>query len=146
MQHLDEPRLADPGFACQQHRLTFSGCRALESFEQQRHLLLAADKGGEPAGARLEPALDCPLADNAPSLDRVDKPLEALRAELVEGKSSADHLPGQPVDDHLIRLGQAFQPRREVRRLAGDRAGLAASGSVEVAYHDRTGGDSRMRP
>ena len=108
MQHLDKPRLADPGFACQQYGLPFAGCRALEPFEQQRHLLLAADKGGEPAGARLEATLHRPLADDTPSPDRLGKTLEVLRADVLECESSADELPCQLIDDHLVRLCQSF--------------------------------------
>ena len=107
--------------------------------------MLAADKGGEPAGAHLEPALDRPFADDAPSLDRLGKALEALRADAFERERSADELPGQVIDDDLARTGHGFQPRCEVRRLANDGAGLAAPGCVEVADHDRTGGDPRVR-
>ncbi len=107
--------------------------------------MLAADERGEPGCARLEAALDRPLAEHAPRPDRLGKTFEALRAELLNRESKADKLPGQPVDHDLVRLSQGFQPRRKVRGFTGDGAGLAAPGGVEVADHDRTGSDPRMR-
>ena len=51
--------------------------------------MLAADKGSEPAGARLEPALDHSLADDAPSLDWLGKTFEVLQTHLLERECSA---------------------------------------------------------
>ena len=45
----DQPRLADPGLADQQHRLALAGRGLPPALEHQRQLLVAPDHGRRPA-------------------------------------------------------------------------------------------------
>ena len=45
-------------------------------------------------------------------------------------------------DDHRVRLGDALQTRREVRRLADNGVLLSLTRSDQVADHDQSGGNA----
>ena len=141
MQLPDDPRLADPRVARQEDRLAFARRRAFEPVDQQRHLVLAADKARQPARASIEAALDRALGQHLPYPDRLGDALQLLRAQIVEDEGGADELPGQPADHDLVRSCQRFETRGEIWRLAGHRPRLATPGGVEVADDDGAGCD-----
>ena len=68
--------------------------------------------------------------------------LELPRPEVLQLEEIAEKLPRAFGDDHRVRLGDALQARREVRRLADDAALLRLPRSDQVADDDQAGGDA----
>ena len=144
MQLPDDARLADSRLARQQHRLPFAGSRPLEPVDQQRHLVFAPDKSGEPAGAGIEAALHRPFGQHLPDPYRVGDAFEFLQAQIIEDERGPDQLSRQPADHDLVGSGERFETRREVRCFAGDGPRLAAPGGLDVADDDGAGSDPDM--
>ena len=115
----DQPRLADPGLADQQHRLALDAPRLPPALQQERQLLVAADHGrraARPAG--LEAAVGGALARDPERRHVVDEALEAGRAERAQPEHLAEQPAGAVRDHHGAGLGRLLQPGGQVRRLA----------------------------
>ena len=106
--------------------------------------MLAPDEGCQAPSAGIKTALYRALGQHLPSPYRLGDAFQLLQTEIVEDEGGADQLPCQPADHHLVRPGQSFQTRGEVRRLAGDRADLPAAGGLDVADHDGAGSNPDM--
>ena len=68
-------------------------------------------------------------------------PLRSFGPEVLELKQIAKKSPGSLGDDDHVRLGDALQACREVRRLADDAVLLRLAGPDQVADDDQPGGD-----
>ena len=66
-------------------------------------------------------------------------PLRSLCPEVFKLEEIAEKLSRALGDDHRVRLGNALQARRKVRRLADDAALLRLTRSDQVADHDQPG-------
>ena len=66
-------------------------------------------------------------------------PLRSLCSEVLQLEQIAEELSRALGDDDRIRLGNALQPCREVRRLADDAALLRLARSDQIADHDQSG-------
>lgn len=145
-QGLGEPRLADPGLARHQDRLTVATLGLLPALQQQGKLLVAADDGRHVARlTRGEAALDGALAQHGEGEDGIGDALEPLRSEIVQLEEVAEELPGHSPDDDRPGLGQRLQPRSQVRRLAHDRVPLRRTLGDEIPHHDHASGDAGAR-
>ena len=69
-------------------------------------------------------------------------PLRSLCAEVFKIEEIAEELSRALGDDDRVRLGNALQTRREVRRLADDRLLLSRTRSDQIADYDQPGGNA----
>ena len=69
-------------------------------------------------------------------------PLRSFGPEVLKLEQIAEKLSRALGDDNHVRLGDALQARREVRRLADDAALLRLARSDQVADHDQPGGNA----
>jgi hypothetical protein len=145
-----EARLADAGFAAQQHRLPVARAGAAPAAEQQLQFFLAPDEGrGVARPQRLEAALDPAFTHGTPSTHRARHALQPGLAQV----GPLEQRPREPargrVRHHDARAGHGLQPGGEVRRLAHHAAFARGALAVQVAHHRRPGGDPdarRQRP
>src|SRR6516164_1597789 len=68
--------------------------------------------------------------------------LEVFRPEVLQFEEIAEEPPRALGDDDCIRLGDALQPRREVRGLTDDATLLSFTRADQVADHSEPGRDS----
>ena len=68
--------------------------------------------------------------------------LEVLGPEVLKLEQIAEKPSRAFGDDHRVRLGDALQARREVRRLADDAVLLRRTRADQVADDDQPGGDA----
>ena len=69
-------------------------------------------------------------------------PLRSLCPEVLKLEEIAEELSRALGDDDRVRLGNALQARREVRRLADDAALLRLTRSDQIADDDQPGGNA----
>ena len=91
---------------------------------------------------RLEAALHRTRPQRRPGPRRPGDALEVLCPEVLELEEIAEKPPRAVGDDDHVRLGDALQARREVRRLADDAALLRFARADEVADDDQPGRDA----
>jgi hypothetical protein len=111
----------------------------MPAVEQQRDLLLAADKRRQECGADCrEPALRRAFAKDLDQRHRLGDALEHPRPEIATAEPVAGKAPGRRRDDNPAGRCFGLQPCREIGSLADDGAGLAAA---DLADDDEAGGD-----
>jgi hypothetical protein len=99
-----EPRLADAGLACEQYHLALAVACLPPAAQQQRDLLLAADKGREARSlTRLKATLRAAFSSDPPRHDRLGEALEPLWAEISELEQPTDQ-PAPRLTDHQVPL------------------------------------------
>ncbi len=144
-QRLDEPRLADPGLAGEQHHLALAVRGAPPAREQQMQLFLATDERDEVSAAqRLEAAFGQACAHDPPGATG-SVAFEMVRAKVGKLEQAADQAARAWRDHDAARLGQGLQPGRQVRRLADDRLFLRRALADQLADHDPAGRDADPR-
>ena len=118
-------RFSDTGLAGEQHDLAFASRCPRPSAEQQFVFFLAADQGAHPAWVqRLEAACHGIRPQHRPDPHWPVMPLKSLRPEVLELEEIAQKPSRAFADDDHVRLGDALEAGREVRRLADDAAVL----------------------
>ena len=139
-------RLAETGFAADQHDLAVARLGARPTAQQQVDLLVAAD---EPAQCRpahcLEPARDEARAQHAPDRHRLGDTFDLDRAEIAVFEKVADQPARACGDDDRIRLGQRLQTGGEVGCFPDYRLLLCRALADQVADHYQPGGDADPR-
>src|SRR5678815_2935804 len=97
---LTDARLADAGFARQQHRLALAIPRELPAIDKQRHFAVAADQAAEHAAMLgLEATRDVALRDDAPGFDGLGEALQLHQAERAQFEGAAQQAPSLFRDD-----------------------------------------------
>ena len=100
-----EARLAEAGFAGDQHDLTVARLGALPAPQQQAYLLVAADQPGQCRAAQgLEPAHDDALSQHLPNAHTLGAAGRVDRAEITAVEQVADQVPSRRLDCHDVRL------------------------------------------
>ena len=141
-----DARLADAGFAGDQHDLAVSRLGARPAAQQQVDLLVAANQPGQRRSAqRLEPARDGARTQYLPGRHRRGDALDLDGAEIAVLEEIADQPARARGDDDRVRLGQGLQPGGEVRRLADDRLLLRRAFADQIADDHQPGGDPDAR-
>ena len=121
MELLNEPRLAEPRFADDQHELAFASLCALPAARQHAELLLAPDEGRQrPRAASSAAAAG---ANDAKELDRLGHAFEFARALLLSDEETGDLALDVHGDEHRTRLGDGLNARGDIRRVAEHLAG-----------------------
>ena len=85
---------------------------------------------------RLETTFDRTRPQRREDAHRLGNAFEVLRPEVAQVEQPADEPARTLGDYHRIRLGNALQPRRQVRRLANDRLLLRRTRPDQVAHHN----------
>ena len=134
---LGDARLADTGFARDQHDATVARFRLLPAPQQQLNLLVAADQRRRRGAQRLEAALDRACPQRRPGRTGSAMPLRSLAPRSCKLEEIAEKSSCALGDDDRVRLGDPLQARRKVRCLADDAALLRLPGSDQVADHDQ---------
>jgi hypothetical protein len=146
LQCRDDARLAEAGFARDQHDLAVARLGARPAAQQQVDFLVTADQPGQRRSVQgLEPALDDTRTHHLPSRDRRDDSLHLDGAEVAVLGEIADQPPRACGDDDRVRLGQGLQPGSEVRRFTDDRSLLRGSFANQFADDHQPGGDPDAR-
>ena len=141
-----QPRLADPGLAREQHHLTVALARPEPALHQDRELVGAPDQRRDVAAAkRLEAAFGAALPADLEHRDRFGEPLERLGPEVGQREQAADQAPGARGDHHRAGFGERLEPRREVRGLAEHRLLLRGALPDELAHQHLAGRDADPR-
>src|SRR6516162_6321 len=146
LQRRGEARLADTGFAGDQHDLAVARLGARPAAQQYIELLVTADQQGQPRSAQgLEPARDPARTQYLPRRHRLGDALDLDGAQIAILEEIADQ-PARARRDHYgIRLGQGLQPGGEVRGFADDRLFLRRALADQIADDHQTGGDPDPR-
>jgi hypothetical protein len=106
-----DARLAEAGFATDQHDLAVARLGARPAPQQQVDLLVAADHPGPRRSAqRLEPARNDTRTQYLPSRHRRGDPLALDGAEIAVFEEIAEQPARASRDDDRVRLGQGLQP------------------------------------
>jgi hypothetical protein len=130
----DHARLADAGFARDQHDLTIARLGARPAPQQQVDFLVPADQSGQRRSAQcLEPARNCARTQHLPSRHRRGDALDLDGAEIAVFEEITDQPARARGDDDGAGLGQGLQPRREVRCFADDRLFLRRALADQIA-------------
>jgi hypothetical protein len=95
----------------------------------------------------LEPAFYGSCSECGPGSHRTGDPFEVYRAEVLELEQVAHEPPCALSDDNAVRLSNALQARRKVRRLANDCLLLRSAGADQVAddHQTRCDADARLK-
>ena len=116
-----ESRFADPRFAGEQYHLAFAGLCLRPAPKQQFKFFFSPNKVGQAARVEsLEAACHRSLSQCGPSPYRPGDALEVLWSQVLKLEKIAQKLSSALRDDHAVRLSDALQARRKVRRLAND--------------------------
>ncbi len=135
-----EPRFADAGLAGEQHHLAFAGLCLGPAPQQQFEFFFPSDEGGQAGRVhRLEAAFHRTRPQRRPGPRRPGDALEVLWPEVLKLEEIAEKLSRAVGDDDHVRLGDALQACREVRRLADDAALLRVPRSDQVADDNQPG-------
>ena len=146
LQRRGDARLADAGFAGDQHDLAVAGLGARPAPQQQVDFLVAADQRRQRRSVqRLEPARDGARTQHLPGRHRRGDALDLDGAEIAVLEEIADQPARARGDDDRVRLGQGLQPGGEVRRFADDRLLLRRAFADQIADDDQPGGDPDAR-
>ena len=138
-----KPRFADPGLAGEQHHLTFAGLCSRPAAQKQFEFFFPPDERGQAARVqRLEAAFNRAWPQRRPGPHRPGDALEVLGPEVLQLEQIAEQFSRALGDDDGVRLGNALQACREVRRLADDAALLRLTRSDQIADHDQPGGNA----
>jgi hypothetical protein len=137
-----EPRFADAGFAGDQHHAAFAALHLVPAAQQDVEFLLTSDKRRPAKAQRLEPALDCALAQYLGSPHRLGNAFERDGAKIAIIEEAPDESPRARTDQHRPRFGQHLQTRSEIWRLADHCLLLCSTCADQVANHHETSGNS----
>ena len=141
-----DARLAEAGFARDQHDLAVARLGARPAAQQQVDLLVAADQRGQRRSAQcLEPARDGTRTQHLPGRHRRGDALDLDGAEIAVLEEIADQPARACGDDDRVRLGQGLQAGGEVRRFADDRLFLRRAFADQIADDDQPGGNPDPR-
>src|ERR1700730_1820386 len=132
-----QPRFADARLARQQYDLPLTRIGALPAAQQQVQLLLAPDQRRQVAAAqRLEAAFDRAWPQYLPDRNRLGEACKADRPKVAVLEKAGGEAMGGLGDHERAGIGEALQPRREVRGLADDVALLRRSLADQLADND----------
>ena len=107
---------------------------------QHLEFLFPSDQGGEASRMqRLEAAFHGARLQNRPGPHRPGNALELAHPKVIELEEAAEKPSCAFGDDDHVRLGEALQARRKVRRLADHAALFRLTRWDQVAYHDQAG-------
>ena len=142
----NKSRLADARLACDQHQLAFAFRRFRPALHEHADLMLAPDKRSEaPAVHGVEPAFRLPLAIHPPDADGLIESLQALLAEVGEGKVLANKPDSLSSDDDRIFPCGGLKPGGTVRRIANHRTLFVDTRADEIANHHLAGRNADAR-
>ena len=137
-------RLADAGFARDQHDLAVAHLGARPAAQQQVDLFVATDQRAQRGSAQgLEPARDDARTQHLPGRHRRGDSFHLDGAEIAVLEEIADQPARARGDDDRVRLGQGLQTGGEVRCFADDRLFLRRSFANQIADDHQPGGDRR---
>ena len=146
LQRRGEARLADAGFARDQHDLAIAGLGTHPAAQQQVDLLVAPDQPGQRRSAQcLEAARDGTRTQYLPGRHRRGNTLDLDGAEIANLEEIADQPARARGDNDGIWLGQGLQTGGEVRRFADNRLLLRRALADQIADDDQPGGDPDAR-
>ena len=138
-----QSRLADASLAGEQHHLAFAGLCLRPAPQQQFEFFFAPDEVGQAARVQgLEAAFHRTGPQRRPSSHRPCDALEVLCSEVLKLEQIAHELARALGNDDAVRLRNALQARRKVRRLADDGLLLRSARSDQVADDDQPGGNA----
>src|SRR5580700_9164955 len=108
-------------FTGQQHHLPFAALRFRPASQKQFEFFLASDKLGQAARMeRVEAAFDGSRSQRRPRSHWSGDTLEVLGSKVLKLEQIVHELPSALSNDHAVRLRNALQASRKVRRLAYD--------------------------
>ena len=146
LQRRGDARLADAGFARDQHDLAVARLGARPAAQQQVDLLVAPDQPGQRRSAQcLEPARDGTRPQHLPGRHRPGDTLDLDGSEIAILEEIADQPARARGDKDGIWLGQGLQTGGEVRRFADDRLLLRRALADQIADDHQPGGDPDAR-
>lgn len=143
---VDQPRLADAGFADQPDKLRRTAAGKVEACQQPRHFRIPSDhrclkaETFEPARRMRRFRQPCQPVDK----DVAAFTPQGLRAKTVEGKGMAGEAIGQRPDEDIVFAGHGLQALSGVHRVAGHRIGFCTD-RAEAAGDDGTAIDTDMQ-
>jgi hypothetical protein len=114
-----DPRLADAGWAREQHHLSLTRLGRSPSIQQERYLSIPAEKG--PATGRadgLEPIVHIALGNNPPSLHWNGSALKLEKTQVLELEELSEKPLGDVRNDYRIGLCQRLKVGSKIRRIA----------------------------
>ena len=133
----NKPRLADAGFAGDQHHLAFALRGLLPTLHEHADLMFAPDKLAEALAVhRVEPAFRTLFAVHPPDSDRRFESFKGLLAEVGERKLPANKFQRLLGDDDGILTGGGLEPCSPVRSLPDHRTLLVDARADEIADDD----------
>ncbi len=142
-QRRDQARLADAGFARQQHHAAVIVFGLRPPAGQQIELLVAADQRHLVGLAQLlEAALHALFTEHAPGGDRTIEALERARIDRFVFEQIAGQTARRGGDQHCVWSRDRLQTRGEVGRLADDVAFLRLAAADQFADDDEAGGNA----
>ena len=141
-----DARLADAGFARDQHDLAVAGFGTRPTAQQQVDLFVAADQRRQDRSTqRLEAALNDARVQRLPSGHRHVDALNLDGAKIAVFKQITNQPARTGGDNDRIRLGQALQPGGEVWRFTDDGLLLRRAFADQIANNDQPGGNPDAR-
>jgi hypothetical protein len=143
-ERLEKPRLPEARVAREEHRLALALPDLLPAFEQQPHLLVASHERSELARVHVEAAAHACRLEHGVCADRIGDALQHRGSEILRCEDPRDQPQRRSADQHRVRLGRAFEPRRDVRGVAEGK-GLALRSAAHLAHDDRAGVDADPR-
>ena len=146
LERVNQPRLADPGFARDKHDLSFAALGALPSPQQDLELLIAADhfRHGRRTES-VEAAFDAPRPFDRPDPHRSFEALQLPGAEIGAVEQRAGQPEGGFIDYHGAGLGELLQPRRKIGRVARDGTDFRDALADQIARDHKPGRDPDPR-
>ena len=135
-----------PGFAGKQHHLTFAALCLRPAPQQQFEFFFPPDKLGQSGRVQsLETAFDRSRSQCRPGSHRPCDALEVLCSKVLKLEQIAHELARALRNDHAVRLCNALQACRKVRRLANDGLLLRSARADQVADDHQTRRDADTR-
>ena len=116
-QPLHQGRLANAGFAAEQHHLAVPGFALVPAAAQQPDFLIASDQERHPGRHKLlVMAGCCQQATHTAHRHGLGDPGERMRSQVVQGKMPVHQPCRHGTDDHRIGRSEGLEPRGEVGR------------------------------
>ena len=137
-----------PGLTGEQHHLAFAGLCLRPAPQQQFEFFFPPDKLGQAARVQsLEAAFHRSRSQRRPGSHRPCDALEVLCSKVLKLEQIAHELSRAFGNDDAVRLCNALQARRKVRRLANDGLLLRSARADQIAddHQPRRDADTRLQ-
>jgi hypothetical protein len=118
--------------------LALAGLRLRPAPKEQIEFFFSPDEFQPARVKSLEAAFHRSLTQGHPGAHRPRDALQVLCPKVIKLEQIANKLPGALRDDHAVRLCNALQPCRKVRRLTDDGLLLRSTGAYQVADHHQS--------